>query len=272
MELSRQGALATVQCVEVHCPMTKEFFQEYLNADAARKTQLYIMNPVKFWCTQALIEYHERCGDKIIVFSDSVPALHEYARRLNRPFIEGRVGQAERMSVLDHFRRHPEVNTVFITKVGDTSIDLPEATVIIQVSSHFGSRRQEAQRLGRILRPKAGGSPNRRAYFYSLISCDTKEMYYCGKRQQYLLDQGYAYKVILSSAILDQWERMVRRRSGEVKRKLGTIEEQRRLLETVLKLTSETLREDEARREAAERGAREALQQRRAATRAMHPS
>ena len=66
---------------------------------------------------QALIEYHERCGDKIIVFSDSVPALHEYARKLNRPFIEGKVGQTERMSVLDHFKRHPDVNTIFITKV-----------------------------------------------------------------------------------------------------------------------------------------------------------
>ena len=74
-------------------------------------------------------------------------------------------------------------------QVGDTSIDLPEATVIIQISSHFGSRRQEAQRLGRILRPKGKHAVNSKAYFYSLISCDTKEMYYCSKRQQFLLDQ-----------------------------------------------------------------------------------
>eukprot|EP00667_Euglena_gracilis_P001437 EG_transcript_1436 len=280
LELSKQGSLATVQCVEVHCPMTKEFFEEYLNAEPARKTQLYIMNPVKFWCTQALIQYHERSGDKIIVFSDSVPALREYARVLKRPFIEGRVGQAERMSVLDHFKRHPDVNTIFITKVGDTSIDLPEATVIIQISSHFGSRRQEAQRLGRILRPKGPASANSRAYFYSLISCDTREMYYCSKRQQFLLDQGYAYKVLAADVILDAWQGMVRRQQqqrgkeeGRVvePRKLATLDEQRRLLDSVLALTSEALREDEAKREAAERSAREALRQRRAATMAMHP-
>jgi len=92
--------------------------------------------------------------------------------------------------------------TICISKVGDTSIDLPEANVIIQVSSHFGSRRQEAQRLGRILRPKSytqtDGS-NRSsfdAFFYTLVSTDTQEMFYSTKRQQYLIDQGYTFKVV----------------------------------------------------------------------------
>ena len=88
------------------------------------------------------------------------------------------------------------------SQVGDNSIDIPEANVIIQISSHAGSRRQEAQRLGRILRAKgrkedrvAGGSEEYNAFFYSLVSTDTQEMYYSAKRQQFLIDQGYSFKV-----------------------------------------------------------------------------
>lgn len=100
------------------------------------------------------------------------------------------------MRLLQSFRSSPLVNVICISKVGDTSIDLPEANVIIQVSSHFGSRRQEAQRLGRILRPKANSDGGFNAFFYTLISTDTQEMYYSNKRQQYLIDQGYTFKVI----------------------------------------------------------------------------
>jgi DNA excision repair protein ERCC-3 len=100
------------------------------------------------------------------------------------------------MRLLQSFRTSPHVNVICISKVGDTSIDLPEANVIIQVSSHFGSRRQEAQRLGRILRPKANSSGGFNAFFYTLISRDTAEMYYSNKRQQYLVDQGYTFKVV----------------------------------------------------------------------------
>ncbi len=83
--------------------------------------------------------------------------------------------------------------------MGDTSIDLPEASVIIQIASHFGARRQEAQRLGRILRPKARSGDAFNAFFYTLISRDTQEMFYSTKRQQFLVDQGYAFKVITDS-------------------------------------------------------------------------
>ena len=95
---------------------------------------------------------------------------------------------------------------MFLSKVGDTSIDLPEASCLIQISSHYGSRRQEAQRLGRILRPKkkaaaTADAPN--AYFYTLVSKDTEEMYFSTKRQQFLVDQGYAFKVITKLSGLD---------------------------------------------------------------------
>ena len=101
------------------------------------------------------MRFHEARGDKVIIFSDNVFALREYARRLNRPWIDGDVKQNERMRVLLQFKTGGAFSTVLISKVGDTSIDLPEANVIIQIASHFGARRQEAQRLGRILRPKA---------------------------------------------------------------------------------------------------------------------
>lgn len=196
MELSQKGHIAKVQCAEVWCPMTSEFYQEYLNQNARKRMLLYIMNPTKFQACQFLIQYHESRGDKIIVFSDNVYALQEYALKLGKPFIYGSTPQQERMNILQNFQYNEEVNTIFLSKVGDTSIDLPEATCLIQISSHYGSRRQEAQRLGRILRAKRRNDEGFNAFFYSLVSKDTQEMYYSTKRQAFLVDQGYAFKII----------------------------------------------------------------------------
>lgn len=154
MDLAQKGHIANVQCAEVWCPMTAEFYQEYLRENARKRMLLYIMNPTKFQACQFLIHYHEKRGDKIIVFSDNVYALQEYALRLGKPFIYGSTPQQERMKILQNFQHNDQINTIFLSKVGDTSIDLPEATCLIQISSHYGSRRQEAQRLGRILRAK----------------------------------------------------------------------------------------------------------------------
>lgn len=196
MDLSQKGHIANVQCAEVWCPMTAEFYQEYLNVNARKRMLLYIMNPSKFQAAQFLIEYHEKRGDKIIVFSDNVYALKAYALKLSKPFIFGSTPQQERMMILKNFQYNDDVNTIFLSKVGDTSIDLPEATCLIQISSHYGSRRQEAQRLGRILRAKRRNDEGFNAFFYSLVSKDTQEMYYSTKRQAFLVDQGYAFKVI----------------------------------------------------------------------------
>lgn len=196
MDLAAKGHIATVQCAEVWCPMTPEFYREYLRESARRKMLLYCMNPNKFQACQFLIKYHEDRGDKIIVFSDNVYALEAYAKKLSKPYIHGGTQQTERMRVLQHFQHNPLVNTIFLSKVGDTSIDLPEATCLIQISSHFGSRRQEAQRLGRILRAKRRNDEGFNAFFYSLVSKDTAEMFYSTKRQQFLVDQGYAFRVI----------------------------------------------------------------------------
>jgi DNA excision repair protein ERCC-3 len=203
MDLTAQGYLANVQCVEVWCPMSGSFMKEYLMASNARLKQcLYVLNPNKLRCVEFLVRFHEERGDKIIVFSDLVYSLKLYAEMLKRPLIYGETPERERQAILGTFRATDALRTICISKVGDTSIDLPEANVIVQVSSHFGSRRQEAQRLGRILRPKSytqqDGS-NRssfNAFFYTLVSADTQEMFYSAKRQQYLIDQGYTFKIV----------------------------------------------------------------------------
>ena len=203
MELSQQGHIAKVQCAEVWCPMPTEFYDEYLRATARMKRTLYAMNPRKFQACQYLINYHEARGDKIIVFSDELYSLKQYALKLKKVFIYGGTSQAERMQVLENFQHNPAVNTLFLSKIGDTSLDLPEATCLIQISSHFGSRRQEAQRLGRILRAKRRNDEGFNAFFYSLVSKDTQEMYYSSKRQAFLVDQGYAFKVITQLANIE---------------------------------------------------------------------
>jgi DNA excision repair protein ERCC-3 len=183
--------------------MPTEFYDEYLRANARMKRTLYAMNPRKFQACQYLINYHEARGDKIIVFSDELYSLRQYALKLKKVFIYGGTSQSERMQVLENFQHNPEVNTLFLSKIGDTSLDLPEATCLIQISSHFGSRRQEAQRLGRILRAKRRNDEGFNAFFYSLVSKDTQEMYYSSKRQAFLVDQGYAFKVITQLANIE---------------------------------------------------------------------
>ncbi|EDS45506.1 TFIIH basal transcription factor complex helicase XPB subunit [Culex quinquefasciatus] len=197
LELQKRGYIARVQCAEVWCPMAPEFYREYLVTKTSKKMLLYVMNPQKFRACQYLIRYHEKRGDKTIVFSDNVFALKHYAIKMNKPYIYGPTSQNERIQILQNFKFNPKVNTIFVSKVADTSFDLPEANVLIQISSHGGSRRQEAQRLGRILRAKKGAiAEEYNAFFYTLVSQDTLEMGYSRKRQRFLVNQGYSYKVI----------------------------------------------------------------------------
>ncbi|TPX42318.1 hypothetical protein SeLEV6574_g05659 [Synchytrium endobioticum] len=194
--LKSRNLLPPKQCAEVWCNMTPEFYKEYLRQSVRKKQLLYAMNPRKIQACQYLIERHEQAGDKIIVFSDNVFALKRYANKLGKPYIYGGTSQQNRLQTLSNFRHNPALNTIFLSKIGDTSIDIPEATVLIQISSHYGSRRQEAQRLGRILRAKRRNDEGVNAFFYTLVSKDTIEMVYSGKRQQFLIDQGYSFKVV----------------------------------------------------------------------------
>ncbi|KAL0290963.1 UNVERIFIED_CONTAM: General transcription and DNA repair factor IIH helicase subunit XPB1 [Sesamum angustifolium] len=254
LDLVKGGFIANVQCAEVWCPMTKEFFAEYLKKENSKKKQaLYVMNPNKFRACEFLIRFHEQQrGDKIIVFADNLFALTEYAMKLRKPMIYGATSHPERTKILEAFKTSRDVNTIFLSKVGDNSIDIPEANVIIQISSHAGSRRQRLNDLGVFsglsllagysmgmgyttlylfelhslpldlemgVNPEnvpliqflcldmvlgkpqdrvAGGKEEYNAFFYSLVSTDTQEMYYSTKRRQFLIDQGYSFKVITS--------------------------------------------------------------------------
>lgn len=222
-DLSAQGHIAKVEGAEVWCNMTAEFYKEYLIQSARKKRILSIMNPTKIQICEYLIEKHEKRGDKIIVFSDSVLALKEYALKMGKPFIYGPTSQTERMRILKQFQTNPQINTLFLSKVGDTSIDLPEATCLIQISSHFGSRRQEAQRLGRVLRAKKRNDPNFRVYFYSLVSKDTEEMIYSAKRQQFLIDQGYSFNVITEIPEVASKENRLYKTKTQQKELLATV-------------------------------------------------
>ena len=210
MDLTNEGYLARVQCVEVWCSMTPFFYREYLkNEDLTssdedypikrkKRELLYTMNPNKFKAVEFLVHYHEQRGDKILVFCDKITALLMYATKMDRLVVCGSTKISERLTVFSMFKNTSTTNTLFVSKIADVGIDLPEANVLIQIASHYGSQRQEAQRLGRILRPKSNqpqhGGPN--AFFYTLVSADTKETYYSNGRRQYLCNQGYTFKVV----------------------------------------------------------------------------
>ncbi|KAH9306215.1 hypothetical protein KI387_010619, partial [Taxus chinensis] len=169
-ELVQAGYLANVKCFEVLCPMSKEYMREYLklylpcgkggsggfNGEDKKSVQhtLCSSNPNKLMVCEYLIHYHEQQRDKIIVFSDNLFTLDQIGTRLQKLIIRGETSHQERTQVIKKFKEANKGFTVLLSKVGDTSLDLPEATVVIQISSQGGSRRQEAQRLGRVLRPK----------------------------------------------------------------------------------------------------------------------
>jgi len=204
MDLTQQGFLANVKCEEVLCAMTAEFMAEYLKGGRGHHLAnlLVTCNPNKFRTCEFLMHAHEQRGDKVIVFVDNIAAIELYASLLHRPCIQGTTSEKQRLNLFAQFQNSRTTNTLVISKVGDVAIDLPECSVIIQVSSHFGSRRQEAQRMGRVLRPKpasrstgggAGDQEGYNAHFYSLVVPDTKEMFFAARRQSFLQSQGYCY-------------------------------------------------------------------------------
>nr|ANM86246.1 DNA repair helicase XPB1 [Stygiella incarcerata] len=211
MDLQDGGFLARVLCQEIWCPMPAEFYRAYLESelqDAERagdvptqkrkkfQKALCACNPTKMRICEYLLRDRHK-NDSVLIFSDDLFVVRTYGSTLKIPFIHGEVGDEERKQFLDQFRKG-ELKSMSISKVGDTSIDLPDANVIIQVSSHYGSRRQEAQRLGRILRPKRsrGDRQEFNAFFYSLVTPDTMDMYYAEKRQRFLVDQGFEFHVV----------------------------------------------------------------------------
>ncbi len=188
--------------------MHPKFYEKYLNSNLSseKKKILYVSNPTKYLATLILLEKHK--DDKIIIFSDNLFTIKQYNtylsikkiagdnKNLNFKMISGETGAKERENSLKDFKREDGINILLMTKVGDISIDIPNTNVIIQVSSHFGSRMQEAQRFGRILRPKKDSLSEYNAFFYTIVTKNTEEMKYSSKRHRFLVDQGYYFNVI----------------------------------------------------------------------------
>lgn len=209
LQLQDLGYLAKVQCVEIWCSMAGAYYREYLRAPHIVQRRLWVCNPNKLRVCEFLCRYHDERGDKVIVFSDNLFALVETATRLKKAMIFGQVSIGERMHILQRFQQDPTFNVIFLSRVGDNAVDIPCANVIIQISFNFASRRQEAQRLGRILRPKPRGTDEFNAVFYSLLSRDTQELYYADKRQQFIIDQGYAYQVVRQEQLPMQGTKLI---------------------------------------------------------------
>ncbi|KAH7103642.1 DNA repair helicase RAD25 [Auriculariales sp. MPI-PUGE-AT-0066] len=193
--LAEKGYIADSECAVVHCPMMPAFATAYETARHTKRQLLSAMDPNKFAVCYSLITHLESVGHKIIVMSDNLYALENYAIQMNRPFIHGDVLGIEQNDLLDAFRAD-KYNTIFLSKIGDVALDLPEATVLIQISSHFASRRQEAQRMGRILRARRRSEEGFRVKFITIVSTATTEMSDSTHRQQFLIDQGYDYDVL----------------------------------------------------------------------------
>ena len=196
-DLEQGGFIASVECIEVRVPMSDELSRTYMNSSKRARYRLACENPQKTDVLTALLRKHE--GRRILIIGLYISQLQKLSKKLNVPFIHGKMPNEEREELYDAFRRG-EVPVLIISKVGNFAIDLPDANVAIQISGTFGSRQEEAQRLGRILRPKSDGSMSK---FYSLTSENTVDQEYAEKRQRFLTERGYYYELVNAEQILN---------------------------------------------------------------------
>ena len=189
-ELERQGWIATAECEEIRVALPEPQRMPYAVAEEREKYRLSAENPVKVQAVQALIARHE--GEQILVIGQYLDQLKELSELLDAPLLTGRTPTVQREKLYDQFRRGV-LKRLVVSKVANFAIDLPDASVAIQVSGTFGSRQEEAQRLGRILRPKADGRP---AHFYTIVTRDTRDQEFSANRQLFLTEQGYRYSIV----------------------------------------------------------------------------
>ena len=188
-DLESQGWIAPAVCSEVRVPMPRELRFEYAGAERRQQYRVAATNPTKLLALQALLERHR--DDRVLVIGQYLDQLDEVAALLGAPLITGKTPSREREALFEGFRRGA-ITLLVVSKVANFAIDLPDANVAIELSGTFGSRQEEAQRLGRILRPKADGG---QAYFYAVVSHDTVDQTYADHRQLFLTEQGYRYEI-----------------------------------------------------------------------------
>jgi|UniRef100_UPI004049E3E9 DNA excision repair protein ERCC-3 len=189
-EIESQGYIAPAECIEVRVNLTETERLTYATAEVENRYRYCATTRTKRDVVEALVKKHQ--GEQILVIGQYIDQLDELSEVLGVPLIKGETPIKEREILFNKFRSG-EITTLVVSKVANFSIDLPDATIAIQVSGAFGSRQEEAQRLGRILRPKSDG---RTAKFYSVVSRDTIDQDFAQNRQRFLAEQGYSYKII----------------------------------------------------------------------------
>lgn len=187
--LERQGWIADAHCVEVRLGLDSSLGIEYLSAGSRDRFRIASENPDKLDVVGQLVERHR--DDRVLVIGQYLDQLEQVAARLGAPLITGKTPNREREVLYRRFREG-DLTVLIVSKVGNFAVDLPDANVAIQVSGTFGSRQEEAQRLGRILRPK---SDRRQAIFYSVVTRDSREEHFANNRQLFLTEQGYTYEI-----------------------------------------------------------------------------
>lgn len=204
-QMEAQGWIAPAQCIEVRTDLPRGVRMEYAAAPDREKHRLAAGSEVKDDLVKRLVARHrhthdEAKGEQILVIGQFVEQLERLGEALDAPVLTGQTSTAKRQEHFERFRRG-ELDVLVVSKIANFSIDLPQASVAIQVSGTFGSRQEEAQRLGRLLRPDAE-SEQKRAHFYSVVTRDTVDMDYAAKRQRFLSEQGYGYTILSDQDIV----------------------------------------------------------------------
>jgi DNA excision repair protein ERCC-3 len=195
-ELEQQGWIATAECHEIRVSMSEDEQMNYAMAEEREKYRLAAESSAKLDIVRHLVERHQ--NDQVLVIGQYIDQLKELSEELHAPLLTGRTSNAQRAKLYEQFRQG-EIKRMVVSKVANFAIDLPDANVAIQVSGTFGSRQEEAQRLGRILRPKSDGGM---AYFYTVVTRDTRDQEFSANRQLFLTEQGYRYLIEDAEALL----------------------------------------------------------------------
>lgn len=214
--LEKQGWIATAECHEVRIPLPEDSRMLYAMATNSEKITVAANNPDKIKVLHTLLQKHHQ--DSVLIIGTYTEQLDTVARRFHLPIITGKTPVREREALLQQMR-DGEIGALVISKVGNFSIDLPEVSIAIQISGTFGSRQEEAQRLGRILRPKRNGLM---AHFYTLVSRDTREQDFAANRQRFLTEQGYRYEILYDTEIEDYQPTLLALQAQERQHLLGS--------------------------------------------------
>ncbi len=188
-ELEQKGWIATAECHEFRIPLHSSVRLDYAAAENRSKFRIASENPNKMKVIESLLERHQ--DDRVLVIGQYLEQVRDISNKLKCPLITGQTPNGKRVELFEAFRTG-EIKFLVVSKVANFAIDLPDANVAIQVSGTFGSRQEEAQRLGRILRPKASGKT---AHFYTVVTRDSVEQEFATKRQLFLTEQGYSYDI-----------------------------------------------------------------------------